>query len=41
MINYHYQNELIDTLARQAGTYRYETKNEFVKTVPIVRILDK
>lgn len=27
--------------ARQVGTYRYETKNEFVKTVPIVRILDK
>lgn len=26
--------------ARQVGTYRYETKNEFVKTVPIVRILD-
>lgn len=27
--------------ARQVGTYRYETKNEFVKTVPIVRILYK
>ena len=28
-------------VVRQVGTYRYETKNEFVKTVPIVRILDK
>ena len=27
--------------ARQVGTYRYETKNEFVKTVPIVQILDQ
>ena len=28
-------------VVRQIGTYRYETKNEFVKTVPIVKILDK
>ena len=28
-------------VVRQIGTYRYETKNEFVKTVPIVQILDK
>ena len=26
---------------RQVGTYRYETKNEFVKTVPIVKVSDK
>lgn len=41
-----YYDDLIVKVAsgkvvRQVGTYRYETKNEFVKTVPIVRILDK
>lgn len=28
-------------ITRQIGTYRYETKNDFVKTVPIVRFIDK
>ena len=28
-------------VVRQIGTYRYETKNEFVKTVPIVKVQDK
>lgn len=28
-------------VVRQIGTYRYKTKNEFVKTVPIVQIFDK
>lgn len=28
-------------VVRQIGTYRYETKNDFVKTVPIVKFIDK
>ena len=28
-------------VTRQIGTYRYETKNDFVKTVPIVKFIDK
>lgn len=28
-------------VTKQIGTYRYETKNEFVKTVPVVEFLDK
>ena len=28
-------------VVRQVGTYRYETQNDFVKTVPIISFLDK
>ena len=28
-------------VARQIGTYRYETQKEFVKTVPVIEIFDK
>lgn len=28
-------------IVRQIGIYRYETKNEFIKTVPIVKFIDK
>ena len=28
-------------ITRQVGIYRYETKNDFVKTVPIVKFIDK
>lgn len=30
-----------DKVVRQVGTYRYETQNDFVKTVPIISFLDK
>ncbi len=28
-------------VVRQVGTYRYETQNDFVKSVPIINFLDK
>ena len=31
----------VGKVTRQVGTYRYETKNDFVKTVPIVKFIDK
>lgn len=41
----YYDNQVIklpaNKVTKQIGTYRYETKNEFVKTVPIVGFLDK
>lgn len=40
-----YDDQIIKVSAnkvvRQVGTYRYETKMEFVKTVPVVAIFDK
>ena len=41
----YYDDQIIKTpsgkVVRQIGIYRYTTKDEFVKTVPIVKILDK
>lgn len=41
----YYDDQIIKVPAgkvvRQVGTYRYETRNETIKTVPIVKILDK
>ena len=43
--NSYYDDQVIKTptnkVTRQIGTYRYETKNDFVKTVPVVGFLDK
>lgn len=41
---YYYDEEKIDIpkgkVVRQVGIYQYETKNEFLKTVPIIEMLD-
>ena len=42
---YYYDDQKIkipkDKVARQVGIYRYPTKNETLKTVPIIEIMDK
>lgn len=42
---FYYDEEKINIpkgkVVRQVGIYQYETKNEFLKTVPIIEILDK
>ena len=42
---YFYDDQIIKVNKKQAahhvGTYQYETKSEFQKTVPVVKILDK
>lgn len=42
---FYYDDEIIDVpdgrVVRQVGIYKYETKTELVKTVPIIRIMDK
>ena len=43
--HYYYDNEKIkvpkNKVVRQVGIYQYPTKNENIKTVPIIKILDK
>ncbi len=42
---YYYDDEKIETpkgkVVRQIGIYQYPTKNDFVKTVPIIEIMDE
>ena len=42
---YYYDDQIIevpeDKEVRQVGIYKYETKSKLVKTVPIIRIMDK
>lgn len=42
---YYYDDQIIEIpegkVARQVGIYQYPTRNEDVKTVPIIEILDK
>ncbi len=42
---YYYDNEIInvpyDKEVRQIGIYKYPTKNDDIKTVPIIMIMDK
>ena len=42
---YYYDDEIIkvpeDKVFRQVGIYKYPTKNDFEKTVPIIQIMDK
>lgn len=42
---YFYDDQIVEVpkgkTARHIGTYQYETKAEFQKTVPVVKILDK
>ena len=42
---YYYDDEIIEVpdgkVARQVGIYKYSTKNDFEKTVPIVQITSK
>ncbi len=42
---YYYDDEKIETpkgkVARQIGIYQYPTRNDFVKTVPIIEIMDE
>ena len=42
---YYYDDEIIEVpdgkVVRQVGIYKYSTKNDFEKTVPIVQIMNK
>lgn len=42
---YYYDDEIVDVpkgkTVRQFGIYQYQTRSEFEKTVPIIRIVDK
>lgn len=42
---YYYDDERINTpkgkVVRQVGIYKYPTQNDFIKTVPIIQIVDK
>lgn len=42
---YYYDEEKVDVpqgkVVRQVGIYQYETRNEFLKTVPIIMIMNK
>ena len=42
---YYYDEEKVNVsqgkVVRQVGIYQYETRNEFLKTVPIIMIMDK
>ena len=42
---YYYDDEIVDVpkgkIVRQFGIYQYQTRSEFGKTVPIIRIVDK
>jgi hypothetical protein len=42
---YYYDDEVVRVpegkIARQVGIYRYQTKSEFGKTVPIIQIMSK
>ena len=42
---YYYDDEIIEVpdgkVAKQVGIYKYSTKNDFEKTVPIVQIMNK
>ncbi|MBO4531503.1 MAG: hypothetical protein IKT00_07595 [Prevotella sp.] len=45
MEKYFYDDEIVnvpeDKVVRQVGIYRYRTKDKTVKTVPIIKIMDK
>lgn len=42
---YYYDDQIVKTskekVFKQVGIYRYQTKNDFVKTVPVIELMDK
>jgi hypothetical protein len=42
---YFYDEQIVEVpknkIARHTGTYQYETKNEILKTVPVIELFDR